>query len=117
MLNQTNVITKTGTTRKTILIDQQNSTALSCKVAAGADLKAGTPLAGNLKNRATAFTKATTGADAVGILVHDVNAKDEQQNAQVLIFGIVDLSKLDTDVQALITSDVEKALNMIKFVK
>ena len=37
MLNQSNFITKSGTTRKTILIDQQNSTALSCKIAAGAD--------------------------------------------------------------------------------
>ena len=116
MLNQSNFITKSGTTRKTILIDQQNSTALSCKIAAGADLKAGTPLTGNLKSRDTAFTKAT-GSNAVGILVHDVNAKDEQQNAQVLIFGFVDISKLDADVQQLITPEVEAALNMIKFVK
>ena len=57
-------------------------------------LKAGTPLTGDITNRDTAFTKAT-GSNAVGILLHDVNAKNEQQNAQVLIFGFVDISKLD----------------------
>lgn len=122
MLNQTKVVTKTATTRKTILIDQGNSTALSCifsnsgvaTVDGKKVIKAGTPLAGNLKARQTAFTVATTGV--VGIAVHDVDVTDGEANGAVLFFGTVDYSKLDTAVQALITTSIETQLNMIKFV-
>lgn len=129
MLNQSTVKSESYGTRKTILVDQKNSTAFSCMVAntgITADsegkkiVKAGTPLAGNLEARATAFTKATTTSgtsNAVGILVHDVDVTDGNANAQVLVFGFVDTSKLDTDVQSLITSEVKTALRMIQFVK
>lgn len=213
MLNQSVIKTETGATRKTILVDELNSTAFSCKVAntgveADADgrkiLKAGTPLAGSLEARNIAFVKdtesteaeatatviatgvtaatvnaetfatkvsesgtydfiydadaeaqtpdpswklgtskvtlseygvevtgtaqdgdkvsiafvaASAGSSAVGILLHDVDVTDGTKNAQIVVFGFIDLNKLDADVQELITSSVKSDLNMIKFVK
>ena len=135
MLNQTEVKTVSAGTRKTILVDELNSTAFSCMVAnTGIDAddegkkiaKAGTPLAGDLTARGTAFVKATTTpgsqgelgtSDAVGILLHDVDVTDGTKNAQVVFFGFIDLNKLESDVQELITAEVKTALRMIQFVK
>lgn len=129
MLNQSSVVTVEGTTRKTILVDELNSTAFSCKVAntgvsADSDgkkiVKAGTPISGDLTARGTAFVKASTTegvSNATGILLHDVDVTDGTKNAQVVVFGFIDLTKLDADVQALITAPVKSALKMVQFVK
>ena len=129
MLNQTEFKTVPGSTRKIILVDEKNSTAVSCKVAntgISADAngrkiaKAGTPLAGDLTARGTAFTKATTTggvSNAVGILLHDVDVTDGTKNAQVVIFGTFDLNKFESDVAALIDSATKAALKMIQFIK
>ena len=124
MLNQTGVTITKATTRKMMLISEANSVALSCIVAntgvAAVNgrkiIKAGTPLAGNLQQRNTAFTVAGEESTAVGLAVHDVDVTDGNANAAVLIFGFVDKSKLEADVQAMITAKVEADLNMIKFV-
>lgn len=86
-------------------------------ISAGADgrkiVKAGTPLAGSLEARGTAFTKATTAegvSNAVGILLHDVDVTAGAENGTLLIFGFVDLNKVDTTTAALITADVKTAL-------
>lgn len=75
-------------------------------------IKAGTPLAGDLTNRTTNFVIATTGAssNAVGVLLHDVDVTSGKANGTLTIFGFVDLNKLDTATQALITTDVKSAL-------
>lgn len=129
MLNQSTISTEQGATRKTILVDELNSTAFSCKVAntgisADSDgkkiAKAGTPLTGNLTARGTAFAKASTTSgvsNAVGILLHDVDVTDGTKNAQVVVFGFIDLNKLESDVQELVTAEVKTALRMIQFVK
>lgn len=129
MLNQTGVKITSATTRKMMLISEANSVALSCVVTntgvAAVDgrkiIKAGTPLTGNLQKRDTAFTVASSSgtpatSNAVGLAVHDVDVTDGNANAAVLIFGFVDKSKLEADVQTKITAEVETALNMIKFV-
>lgn len=129
MLNQSSVVTVEGTTRKTILVDEMNSTAFSCKVAntgvsADSDgkkiVKAGTPISGDLTARGTAFVKASTTSgvsNATGILLHDVDVTDGTKNAQVVVFGFIDLTKLDADVQELVTAEVKTALRMVQFVK
>ena len=71
-------------------------------------VKAGTPMAGDLKARGTAFTKATEGV--VGVLLHDVDVTAGAENGTLLIFGFVDLNKVDTETAALITGDIETAL-------
>lgn len=125
MLNQTKVSITSGTTRKTILVDEKNSTAVSCMIAntgveADANgkkiVKAGTPLAGSLKARGTAFTVATDATNLAGIAMHDVDVTSGTANGAVLIFGTVDWSKLDTDVQTALTTEIEAALKMIQFI-
>ena len=72
-------------------------------------VKAGTPLAGNIKARNTAFKKAS-GEHAVGICLHDVDVTEGNANASLVVFGFVDLEKVESDVVALITEEVETAL-------
>lgn len=67
-------------------------------------VKAGTPLSGDLTARNTAFVKAVdTTNPATGILLHDVDITDGDNNGTLLIFGFVNLERLDTTTAALIT--------------
>ena len=125
MLNQSTVKTTIGTTRKTILVDEFNSTALSCMVAnTGVEanskgrkiIKAGTPVAGSLTARETAFTVAADGTGAVGVVLHDVDVTEGTANSQVVIFGFIDVSKLESDVVTMVNVAAAK-LKMIQFVK
>lgn len=79
--------------------------------------KAGTPLTGDLDNRTTAFTAATTStnSNAVGILLHDVDVTVADNNGAILLFGFVNTNRIDETTRAKITADVKKALTMIKF--
>lgn len=99
-------------------------------LSAGSDgkkiLKAGTPIAGDILARNTAFKKATTTpgleegpdtTDAVGILLHDVDVTNGDANGTIVIFGFVDMLKLDTDVQSLIDDAVKSTLTKITFIK
>lgn len=82
--------------------------------------KAGTPIAGDLTNRTTAFTVANTSdtSNAVGVLLHDVDVTDGAENATCLLFGFVDLNKLDTDVASKVTPQVKTALaGKVTFIK
>ena len=125
MLNNPKVSITHGTNRKTILVDEFNSTALSCVVAntgVEADengkkiIKAGTPVTGDLTERNTPFTVDKTGANPVGVILHDVDVTDGNANSQVVIFGFIDISKLDDEVVGIITTAAPK-LTMIKLVK
>lgn len=125
MLNNPKVSITHGTNRKTILVDEFNSTALSCVVAntgVEADgngkkiIKAGTPVTGDLTKRNTPFTVDKTGANPVGVILHDVDVTDGNANSQVVIFGFIDISKLDDEVVGIITTAAPK-LTMIKLVK
>lgn len=125
MLNQTGITRVAGTTRKTILIAPELAFSLSCMVentgvTAGEDgrkvVKAGTPVSGNLQERDTAFKVAGEEDTPVGIILHDVDVTKGTANSQVVIFGFVDISKLDSDVAAIVAS-MEKKLPKITFVK
>lgn len=78
-------------------------------------IKAGTPLTGNLDSRNTAFTKAT-GANAVGVLLHDVDVTNGNGNGTLLIFGFVNSNRLDAATKALITDEVKAAIPAVKFI-
>lgn len=84
-------------------------------------VKAGTPLAGDLTARQTAFTKASTGAesDVVGIAYHDIDVTDGDANATLMIAGYVNLDMVDSTVEsAMLTADVKTALKgSITFLK
>lgn len=79
-------------------------------------LKAGTPVAGDIQERNTAFTKGSS-SDAVAILLHDVDVTEGDANGTIVIFGFVDLLKLDEDVQSLIDSSMTEKLSKITFIK
>ena len=125
MLNQTGITKVSGTTRKTILIAPELAFSLSCKIAntgvvAGEDgrklVLAGTPLKGDLEARDTEFTVAQPGETPVGIVLHDVDVTKGTANSQVVIFGFVDTSKLESSVLESLAEMREK-LPKITFVK
>lgn len=84
-------------------------------------LKAGTPIKGSLEARGTAWTLSadSSGSNpAVGVLLHDVDVTAGNENGTALIFGFVDLNKVDPSVTALITSAAKTALaGKVTFIK
>lgn len=107
-----------------ILFNVEHQVSLPCVVAQGAGVqvgskkivKAGTPLKGTL-GTATAMTKATDGTGIAGLLLHDVDVTDGDSNGAVLVFGFVNLSRLESDTKALVTEPIKTALPMIKCVE
>lgn len=127
MLNQTGITKTVGSAPVQILFNVQNQMAVSIKVDDGITpvtengrkiIKAGTPLSGDLKARSTAFVAAKKetsasagdGKVATGILLHDVDITDGDANGSLLIWGFVNLSRIDTTTAAKITADVETEL-------
>ena len=86
-------------------------------------IKAGTPLHGDLTARETAFVKATeTGestktSNATAVALHDVDVTDGNSSVAIVVAGVVDLNKLDSSVQTLITAAAKAALPHIIFIK
>lgn len=126
MLNQSVVTTTVGAARKTILIDTHNFYALpvvlgNAGIAANAEgkkiIKAGTPITGNLEARNTAFVLTALPADVVGVVEHDVDVTAGNANGGVILTALIDASKLEADIQALLTVAMKAALPTIKFVK
>lgn len=122
-------------TDKQILINQDSATRIGCLVSktgviANDDgdyiVKAGTPLYGTDvgMNRDIALTIVSTGTSpnnttVQGILNSNVVFKKgaTTANGTLVIDGTVDYLKLDSDVQALITSTVKSTLTDIHFIK
>lgn len=71
--------------------------------------KAGTPINVDLMNRQNAVTKAdgTTAMNAV--LLHDVDVTTGNANGTALVFGFVNVNRVDADVAALITTAAANA--------
>ena len=125
MLNHTGITKVTAVAPNQILfnVEHQLSVGIVCGntgVTANTEgkkiLKAGTPMTGTLTARGTAFTKAS-GANAVGVLLHDVDVTAGSNNGTLLIFGFVNINRIDNTTAALLSSDVQGALPMIKFLK
>lgn len=76
-------------------------------------IKAGTPLAGDLTARGTAFKKATTtsnASDAVGVAYSDIDVTNGNANATLMIKGCVNLGALDPTVVTMVDTAVKAAL-------
>lgn len=123
MFNNTHVKREIYGNRNQILFAIEHQVSMGCVVDASAGVvengrkivKAGTPLTGDLDARTTAFTKAT-GANAVGVLLHDVDVTVAENNGTILLFGFVNTNRIDETTRTLITKEVKTALPMIKFV-
>jgi hypothetical protein len=74
-------------------------------------------LSGSIASRSTPFKVATDATNVAGIILHDVDVTDGTKNAQVLIFGFVDETKLDSDVREKLTDEIKEALKMVQFVQ
>lgn len=125
MLNNTGIKKETYGSGKQILFAVEHQVSMGIVVDQSVGVtegtkkiaKAGTPLTGDLDERGTAFTAATTSTDsnAVGILLHDVDVTVDDNNGAILLFGFVNTNMIDGTTKAKITADVKKALPMIKF--
>lgn len=119
MLNRTGIKKETAGAPVQILFNVQNQMSVSIRVDDAVAVtengrklvKAGTPLNGDLTARNTAFKAAAdTTAPAVGVLLHDVDVTDGDANGSLLIWGFVNLDRLDTATAALITADRKSEL-------
>lgn len=112
MLNRSGITKTTLTSTKQILANVELQSSVGCivpqslGVAVGTRTiaKAGTPIKIDLMNIQTAAVKAdgTTAFNAV--LLHDVDVTDGNANGTALIFGFVNVNRVDTDVAAAITT-------------
>lgn len=130
MYNNTGVTKTSYLNKNQILFAVEHQVSMSivvddANITAGSNgkkiVKAGTPLAGSLDARTTAFTKASSSgtpsaSNAVGILLHDVDVTAGENNGTLLIFGFVNTNRIDETTKALITAEVKAALPMINFV-
>lgn len=126
MFNNTGIMKETYGNKNQILFAVEHQVSMgivvdtTCGVAENGRkiAKAGTPVTGNLDERTTAFTPAVTseGSNAVGILLHDVDVTDNDNNGTVLLFGFVNTNRIDKTTKSKITAEVKAALPMIKFV-
>lgn len=122
------MITKTTySTGNEILISPQTARRVGCRVkkpTLGDVVKAGTPLATEEEvtngtwDRSKALSDTKVGGSYVGVLYQDVyfEGEAEEANGSLVINGMVDYEKLDTDVQSKI-ADAVADLTHIQFVK
>lgn len=114
MLNRSGIIKETAVAPSQILFNVQNQMSIGVIVdeavgTAGEDgkkiVKAGTPLNGDLTARGTAFVAAKdTSNPAVGVLLHDVDVTEGDANGTLLIWGFVNLNRMDSTTAGLITA-------------
>lgn len=102
--------------RKTILISQDSyhvSLPIKLSGTAGATIKAGQPLVGDLASRLSVeFTAGTENAS--GILLHDVVLDSNgKANGTIVIAGCIDKLKLESDVVSALTSAKSSGLDNI----
>lgn len=132
MFNNTGITKVTGAAPVQILFNVQNQMSVSIVVDDGYSVTrdgkkivpAGTPLSGDLTARETAFVQAkdatsagNDGKAAIGVLLHDVDVTNGDNNGTLLIWGFVDLNKLDSTTAALITATRKSEMKNITFLK
>jgi len=115
MLNRSGTIKETAVAPSQILFNVQNQMSVGVIVnetvgIAGEDgrkiVKAGTPLNGDLTACDTAFVAAKDASNpAVGVLLHDVDVTDGNANGTLLIWGFVNLNRMDSTTAGSITAD------------
>lgn len=122
MLNKTGITKVTGVAPVQILFNVQNQMSVGIKLAknfAGAVtengrkiVKAGYPLSGDLTSRDKDFKAAADStAPATGVLLHDVDVTDGDANGTLLIWGFVNLNRVDSTTAALINENRKKELD------
>jgi hypothetical protein len=127
MLNSSGIKTEELGARRQILANVEHQYSIGCVVAQAVGVavgnrriaKAGTPIRIDLQNTATAAVLATASVAMVGVLLHDVDVTNGNNNGTALLFGFVNLNHVDADVQALIATAVgsANASKLVTFLK
>ena len=127
MLNRSGISKNTYTAPTQILANVELQSSVGCIVpqALGVTVggkkiaKAGTPIKIDLLNRNTAVSKAdgTTAMNAV--LLHDVDVTAGNANGTALVFGFVNVNRVESDVAQAITTATGNAgaAKLIVFMK
>lgn len=114
MLNKSGITTTTAVAPTQILADVSLQMSVGCIVAQAVGVtvgdkkiaKAGTPIVVDPSNLQTAATKGTIAASAGtanAVLLHDVDVTAGNANGTALLFGFVNINRMESDVQALYT--------------
>lgn len=111
MLNKSGITKTDYAAPKQILADPSLQFSIGCLVPANiGNTKAGTPIHVDLSNINVACKKVdNTSTFANAVLLHDVDVSNGQTNGTALIFGFVDLNKVDTTTQTLLKTALSNA--------
>ena len=127
MLNKSGVTKTTLTAPKQILANVELQSSVGCIVpqtlgvaVAGSKIaKAGTPIHINLTNLQTPAVKPVSGSAMNAVLLHDVDVTKGNANGTALVFGFINVNRVDTDVASAITAaqGVAGASALLTFLK
>lgn len=127
MLNRSGITNTSMAVTKQILanVDLQSSVGcivpqtLGVVVGSKKIAKAGTPIKIDLMNLQTAAIKADGTTPLNAVLLHDVDVTAGNANGTALIFGFVNVNRVDSDVATAITTAVaaDGVSQMITFMK
>jgi uncharacterized protein (DUF697 family) len=129
MFNQNGITKVSGLATRQILANTELQFSVGVIVSntgivANADgrkiIPAGTPIGGATSALATRNTvlgvtnTAETASTAQGVLLHDIDVTKGNTNATMLVFGFVDVTKIETAAKPI--TEVKTALNKITFI-
>ena len=112
MLNRSGVSKTTLVATKQILANVELQSSVGCVVPQSLGVtvgsrkiaKAGTPIKVDLLNLQTAVQAATGTVALNAVLLHDVDVTTGNANGTALIFGFVNVNRVEADVATLITT-------------
>lgn len=124
MLNYDGISKVTATAPTQILanVELQESvgcivpTSLGTTVDGKSIAKAGTPIHIDLSNLQTPAAAATAESVANAVLLHDVDVTNGSHNGTALIFGFVNINRLDSDVKVKVTAGIN-TVGAVSFIK
>lgn len=127
MLNQSGITKTTYGATKQILANVEMQSAVGCivpnslGVAVGTKTiaKAGTPINIDLMSLTTEAKKPVAGSPMNAVLLHDVDVTAGNANGTALVFGFVNVNRVESDVAAAITAAIaiEGASSLLTFMK
>ena len=127
MLNRSGISKTTLAATKQILADVELQSSVGCVVPQilGVEVgtkkiaKAGTPIKVNLMNRNVVVEKADGTKAMNAVLLHDVDVTAGNANGTALVFGFVNVNRVDSDVAQAITTalSADGASKLITFMK
>jgi hypothetical protein len=127
MLNRSGVSRTTFASTKQILANVGLQSSVGCIVPQSLGVtvgnkkiaKAGTPIKIDLMNLQTVAVKADGTTPLNAVLLHDVDVTEGNANGTALVFGFVNVNRVDSDVATAITTAVAAtgASKLITFMK